>query len=47
MDPAATIEAIHLLMEASRIVFEEFAERRSLSRRVEDWLTERAVRLFE
>jgi hypothetical protein len=47
MDPAANIEAIHLLMEASRSVFEEFAERRSLNRRVENWLIERAVRLFE
>jgi hypothetical protein len=47
MNPAANLEAIHVLMEASRSVFEEFADRRSLTRRVENWVTERAVRLFE
>jgi hypothetical protein len=47
VDHAANIEAIHLLMELSRNVFEEFAERRSLHRRMEDWVIERAVRLFE
>jgi hypothetical protein len=47
VDHAGNIEAIHLLMEMSRSVFEEFAERRSLPRRMEDWVIERAVRLFE
>jgi hypothetical protein len=47
VDHAANVEAIHILMEVSRSVFEEFAERRSLNRRVEDWFIERAVRLFE
>lgn len=47
VDHAANIEAIHLLMGMSRNVFEEFAERRPLHRRIEDWAIERAVRLFE
>ena len=47
VDHAANIEAIHLLMEMSRNVFEEFAERGSLHRRMKDWVIERAVRLFE
>ena len=47
VDHAANIEAIHLLMEMSRNVFEEFAERRPLHRRMEDWVIARAVRLFE
>jgi hypothetical protein len=34
-------------MELSRSVFDDFAERRSLNRRVEDWLIDRTVRLFE
>ena len=46
-DHAAEVEAIHILMGLSRSVFEEFAEQRTLSRRFEDWLIERAVRLFE
>ena len=40
-------EAIHLLMTASRAVFEEYAERRSVRRRVEDWVVERTVRVIE
>lgn len=41
-------EAVHLLMELSRSVFEEFAaERPSLEQRVEDWVVRQAVRLFE
>src|SRR5438874_9374319 len=43
VDHAANLEAIHILMEVSRSVFEEFAERRPLNRRVEDWVIERAV----
>jgi len=47
VDHAANVEAIHILMELSRNVFEDFAERRTVSRRLEDWLIEGAVRLFE
>jgi hypothetical protein len=46
-DHESDIEAIHILMGLSRSVFEEFAERRTLNRRLEDWFVERAVRLFE
>jgi hypothetical protein len=46
-DHEANVEAIHILMGLSRSVFEEFAERRTLNRRFEEWLVERAVRLFE
>jgi len=34
-------------MELSRTVFDDFAERRSLNRRVEDWVIKRAVRLLD
>jgi transposase len=44
-DREAEVEAIHILLGLSRSVFEEYAERRSLQRRFEDWLIERAVRL--
>jgi hypothetical protein len=47
VDHASNIEAIHILMELSRSVFDDFAERRPLNRRFEDWLIERAVWLFE
>lgn len=47
VDQASNGEAIHILMGLSREVFEEFAERRPLSRRFQDWLVERAVRLLE
>ena len=47
VDHAANVEAIHILMELSRSVFEDFAERRTVSRRLEDWLIDRAVQLFE
>jgi hypothetical protein len=47
VDHAANVEAIHILMELSRSVFDDFAERRTLSRRFEDWLIGGAVRLFE
>jgi hypothetical protein len=46
VDHASNVEAIHLLMGLSRSVFEEFAEQRTLSRRFEDWLIERAVRVL-
>jgi hypothetical protein len=46
VDHASNIEAIHILMELSRSVFDDFAERRTLNRRLEDWLLDRAVRLF-
>ena len=47
VDHAANVEAIHILMELSRSVFDEFAERRTLSRRFEQWLIGQAFRLFE
>ena len=47
VDHASNIEAIHILMEASRSVFEDFAEPRTLNHRLEQWLIGRAVRLFE
>jgi hypothetical protein len=46
-DQEAEVEAMHILMELSRSVFEEYAERRSLQRKFEDWVIERAVWLFE
>ena len=47
VDHAANIEAIHILMELSRDVFEDFADRRELNRRFQDWLIEGAVGLLE
>jgi hypothetical protein len=47
VDHEANVEAIHILMGASRAVFEEYAERRTVRRRLEDWLVERAVEVFE
>jgi hypothetical protein len=47
VDHTSNVEAIHILMELSRSVFDEFAEARTLSRRFEQWLVERAVGLFE
>jgi hypothetical protein len=47
VDHASNVEAIHILMEASRDVFEDYAEPRTLNRRFEQWLIGRAVRLFE
>src|SRR5580693_8077754 len=35
VDHVANVEAIHILMELSRSVFEDFAERRTLNRRLE------------
>jgi hypothetical protein len=47
VDHEANLEAIHVLMGASRMVFEEYAERRNLRRRVEDWVVGRAVKVLE
>jgi hypothetical protein len=47
VDHASNIEAIHILMEASRNVFDDFAEPPRLNRRFEQWLMDRAVRLIE
>ncbi len=47
VDHASNIEAIHILMEASRGVFDDFADPPSLNRRLEHWLMDRAVRLIE
>jgi hypothetical protein len=47
VDHAANVEAIHILMELSRSVFDDFAEGRTLRRRFEEWLTDGAVRLIE
>jgi hypothetical protein len=46
-DHTADVEAIHILMGLSRSVFEDFAGRPALHRRVQDWVVERAVRLFD
>jgi hypothetical protein len=46
-DREAEVEAVHILMGLSREVFEDFAEQRSLNRRMADWLVEGAVRLVE
>jgi hypothetical protein len=46
VDYASNVEAVHLLMGLSREVFEDFAERRSLGRRLECWLMERAPWMF-
>jgi hypothetical protein len=43
-DREAEVEAVHILLGLSRSVFEEYAERRSLHRRFENWLIERAAR---
>jgi len=40
------LKAIHILMELSRSVFDDFAECRTVGRRFEEWLVDRAVRLF-
>jgi hypothetical protein len=47
MDREAEVEAIHLLMAASRAVFEEYAARPSIRRRLEDWVVERTVGVIE
>jgi hypothetical protein len=47
IDHDSEVEAVHILMGLSRTVFEDFAERRTLSHRFEEWFIGRAVRLFE
>jgi hypothetical protein len=47
VDHAANVDAVHILMGLSRKVFEDYAERRGLHRRVEDWVIEGAVGLLE
>lgn len=47
VEVASSVEAIHILMVLSRSVFEDFAERRTLNSRFEDWLIDRTVRMFE
>jgi hypothetical protein len=46
-DHDSNVEAIHILMELSRSIFEEFAEPPTLGRRVEQWLIDRSVGVFE
>jgi hypothetical protein len=46
-DDAADQEAIHILMELSREVFEEFAEQTTEKRRLGNWMIKRVVRLRE
>jgi hypothetical protein len=40
-------EAIHILMELSRGVFEEFAQPKTLTRRLWNWFVDRTVRLLD
>ena len=47
VDHAANVEAVHILMELSRSVFEDFAERRTLNQRLQDWLVAGVVGLVE
>jgi hypothetical protein len=47
IDHVANVEALHILMGLSRRVFEEYADRKVLPRRVEDWVIERAVGIVE
>ena len=47
VDRKANVEAIHVLMGASRMVFEEYAEQGNARRRVEDWVLERVVQVWE
>jgi hypothetical protein len=47
VDHAANVEAIHILMELSRSVFDDFAERRTLNQRLQDWVVAGVVGLVE
>jgi hypothetical protein len=47
VDRKANVEAVHILMWASRMVFEEYAEQGKVRRRVEDWVVERVVQALE
>jgi hypothetical protein len=44
---AANVEAIHILMELSRSIFDDFAERRTLNQRLQDWVVAGVVGLVE
>lgn len=46
-DRKANVEAVHILMGVSRMVFEEYAEQRNVRQRVEDWVVERVVQVLE
>jgi hypothetical protein len=46
-DSSAHLEAIHLLVGASRSVFEEFAEQKRLHQRFQDSVVKQAVRIIE
>jgi hypothetical protein len=47
-DHSAETEAVHILMELSRRVFEEFAaEEPTKLQRIEDWVVRQAVRIFQ
>ncbi len=45
-DEKSDDEAIHILMGLSRDVFEDFAQPAKLTRRIGNWVIERAVRLL-
>lgn len=47
LDRKANVEAVRILMGASRMVFEEYAELRNVRRRVENWVVERVVQVLE
>ena len=46
-DREASVDAVHILMGLSRAVFDEYAGMQAGSRRFEDWVVGRAVRLLE
>jgi hypothetical protein len=46
-DNKADDEAIHILLELSRSVFEDFAQPETLSRQVWNWVVDRTVRLLD
>ena len=46
-DNKADDEAIHILLELSRSVFEDFAKPQTLSRRIGNWVVEHVVRLLD
>lgn len=46
-DYEAHVEAVHILMELSRSVFDEAVQPRKLHQRVQDWLVARVVRIIE
>lgn len=46
-EDASSAEAIHILMGLSRSVFDDFADRDSRRRRIEQWLIGRVAGIFE